>query len=415
MKECIICREEKSDNEFNDEHVIQDSIQGYYHINSVCKNCNSKLGTAVDSTITNHKFSEFQRLLLNIKGKKGKIPNPFGGTHVLKDDPNQKIQLRVDKEGKLKPYILPSIPDLKSASFGDSFTVVVDKDDENKIDKIIDKIAKRNGIPRENIKLFRQEVKKEKPEIKIDLGIDISNFKMGLLKIAYEFCVDSIPEYYNDEKAILISEILKGVNFSKLENSDLFIGSGFENIIPHNISQIIDTKERNHYLILFSVKKYGLICFIKLFNMFSIVVKMSDKPDYLAEDMIIGINDFDKKEFVKLHANEFLAQLFTPIEYRFQYWIENSEIKEFMRNQQSDDHDYYRIGTNIPLFNKNGEIIYNDIDEKLAQPTLIHNDVGDFINEIITEIKMDEELYLKLLPNNKLYKVVSVRAEQYRK
>ena len=415
MKECIICRKEKSDNKFNDEHVIPDSIQGYYHINSVCQNCNSKLGTAIDSTITNHNFSKFQRFLLNIKGKKGKIPNPFEGTHVLKNDPNQKVHLKVDKEGKLKPYILPSIPDLKSVNFGDSFTVLVDKEDENKIDNIIDKIAERNGIPRENIKVFRQEVKKEKPAIKIDLGIDIKNFKMGLLKIAYEFCVDSIPEYYSDEKAILISEILKDVNFSKLENAELFIGSGFENIIPHKISQIINVKGKNHYLILFSVKRYGLICFIKLFNMFSIIVKMSEKPNILSEDMIIGINDFDKKEFVKLHANEFLAQLFTPIEYRFQYWIENSEIKEFMRNQQSDDHDYYRIGSNIPLFNKNGKIVYNNIDEKLARPTLIHNDVGDFINEIITEIKMDEELYLKLLPNNKLYKVVSVRAEQYRK
>jgi len=156
VKECIICREEKSDNEFNDEHVIQDSIQGYYHFYSVCKNCNSKLGTAVDSTVTNHKFSKFQRFLLNIKGKKGKIPNPFEGTHVLKDDPNQKIQLRVDKEGKLNPYILPTIPDLKPVSFGERFTIIVDKSDENKIDTIIDKIAKRNDIPRENIKVFKQ-------------------------------------------------------------------------------------------------------------------------------------------------------------------------------------------------------------------------------------------------------------------
>jgi|GEM_PF-2183172 len=149
--------------------------------------------------------------------------------------------------------------------------------------------------------------------------------------------------------------------------------------------------------------------------MFSIVVKMSDKPDYIVEDMIIGINDFDKKEFMKLYANEFLNQLFTPIEYRFQFWVENSKIEEFKRIQKSEDHDYYRIGTNIPLFNKNGDIVYNDVDEKLAQPKLIHNDLGDFINEIITEVKLDEELYLKLLPNEKLYKVVAIRAEQYRK
>ena len=58
-------------------------------------------------------------------------------------------------------------------------------------------------------------------------------------------------------------------------------------------------------------------------------------------------------------------------------------------------------------------IEHNDIDEKLVQPGVIHNDLGDFINEIITEKKMNEELYLKLLPNKKLYKVVYIRAKQY--
>jgi len=64
MDTCIICRKETND--FSDEHVIPDSLGGYYHIYSVCKTCNSDLGSNVDSDLVNHKFSDFQRYLLGI-------------------------------------------------------------------------------------------------------------------------------------------------------------------------------------------------------------------------------------------------------------------------------------------------------------------------------------------------------------
>jgi hypothetical protein len=415
MPNCIICRKNKSNDEFNDEHVIQDSIGGYYHINSVCKKCNSNLGTDIDSTLTNHKFSEFQRFLLNIKGKKGTLPNPLKGIHTSKDDPAQRIQLKANKDGILTPYILPNIPEIQSTAVGENFTIILDKKDENQLDKILDKIAKRNGIPRNNLKVAKRITQSEKPEIKVDFDIDTDKFKIGLLKIAYEFCVDSIPSYYDDEKAILISCILKNADFEKLRNADLFIGTGLENFIPPQVSQLIDVNDKNHYLILTNANKFGLICFIKLFNIFSIAVKMSDNQDLLVDDMIVGINDFDNKKFVKLNAEDLIDNLFTPIGYRFNFWVENHEIEEFKLLQKSEDYDYFKIGDDVPFFNKSGEIVYQHVDDKLVQPTLTHKDLGDYINEIITEIELDEDLYLKLLPNKKLYKVVSVRIEQYRK
>lgn len=63
MNKCIICREKKDN--LSDEHVIPDSIQGYYHIYNVCYDCNLKMGKFVDPKITNHKFIELQRFLLN--------------------------------------------------------------------------------------------------------------------------------------------------------------------------------------------------------------------------------------------------------------------------------------------------------------------------------------------------------------
>lgn len=81
MFECIICRKENDNS--SDEHVIPEAINGYYHIYDVCKDCNSRLGTDVDSTLLNHSFIEFQRFLLELKGKKGNIPNPLSGTQFI--------------------------------------------------------------------------------------------------------------------------------------------------------------------------------------------------------------------------------------------------------------------------------------------------------------------------------------------
>ena len=410
MKKCIICRTEKANDDFNDEHVIPDSIGGYYHIDSVCKVCNSKLGNTVDLTVTDHKFSEFQRFLLNIKGKKGRLPNPFRGNHSLKEYPDLKVQLRTDKEGNLTPYFST---DIKSLS-GDEFTIILDKSDESKLDGIISKISKRNGIPRYNIKIIKQEVKKEKPEIKVDLKIDTNNFKIGLLKIAYEFTVDSLPSYYDDKKAVLISSILEKVNFSKLEKEDIFGGTGFEDFLPSILSQVMDVTEKNHYLILLTIEKYGLICFVKLFNMFSIAVKMSDKTDYFNNDMVIGINDFEKKNFVKLNASEFselVDKFYTPIEYKFQYWLEGSEVGELLNLQQQGE-DFYRINGGIPFFNKDGKVVYKNVDEKLSRRIVKSIDKNDSVK---IEYKLDEDLYIKLLPNRKLYKVLAVRTERRRK
>ena len=90
MKTCIICRKEKLENEFNEEHIIQDSIGGRIKINDVCKECNSKLGNKVDIHLTNNFMSELNRFELGIKGKSGKLPNPFkeGG---LKGEENKRV------------------------------------------------------------------------------------------------------------------------------------------------------------------------------------------------------------------------------------------------------------------------------------------------------------------------------------
>ncbi|MDC5690016.1 HNH endonuclease, partial [Acinetobacter baumannii] len=73
---CIICRKIKKNSERSDEHVIPDSLNGYYHIFSLCLICNRNLGSTVDSPLLEVKLTEFYRFVEGIKGKGGGLPNP---------------------------------------------------------------------------------------------------------------------------------------------------------------------------------------------------------------------------------------------------------------------------------------------------------------------------------------------------
>lgn len=409
MKTCIICRKEKED--FNDEHVIPDSIQGYYHIYSVCIDCNSKLGSNIDRTLVNHKFIQFQRHLLNIKGKSGSVPNPLSGTHHVQDNPNEKIILDINKKGEFVPRLLPVIPDLKNEPLANEFTIVVDKKDESKIDKIVGKLLSRNGIDKKNV-TSTLEHHKTKPVIHTKLKIDLHNFKAGILKIAYEFAVDSIPEYFNDKQAKVISKILLDADFDNLTSKVKFLGNGFDKMVLQPFEYLVDFKNNNHYLILISSSK-GLICFVNLFNNLSIGIIMSQKSGYLKNNIIIGKNDISNNTFKKYDINDLLNTTYTPIEYRFQYWFPDLKASEkFLEMQNKPEFDYYyESDKKIAFYDKNGKILYDDIDKKLRKMKKVHK--GDIKKEMITEYILDEDVYIKLLPSLSLYKIVSVQIERY--
>ena len=409
MKTCIICRVDKEN--FNDEHVIPDSIQGYYHIFSVCVECNSKLGSNIDSTLTNHKFIEFQRHMLNIKGKSGSVPNPLKGVHIIKDKPEEKIFLNVNENGEFVPHLLPIIPDLKADSFTDSFTIVIDKKDEKKIDSILEKLLKRNGIDKSKI-TSTKEYHKTNPCIHTKLQIDIHDFKAGILKIAYEFAIDSIPEYFDDPEAIKISKILFNADFENLTKEITFLGNGFDKIILDPFKHLIEFENNNHYLILTPFSK-GLLCVVNLFNTFSIGILISKKSTYLKDNIIIGKNDLTNHTFKKYDIKELLKSTYTPIEYRFQHWFPDLvTTKEFIEIQKDPKFGYYyEANGEIAFYNKAGKIVYNNIDEKLKEMRKIQK--GDVKNEMITEFILDEEVYIKLLPSLNLYQIISVQIEQY--
>lgn len=327
MKKCIICRKEKEHKEFSDEHVIPDSIGGCYHIYNVCKNCNSYLGREVDSKLVNHYFASFMRYELKIKGKTGHIPNPFDGTHILENDNETKVKLDLDEGGIPKPYLLPKIKVTNEDNIK-RIDITVDSNDKDKIPEILRKIQKREKINQdtqidtEDEPIFTEFM----PHIKMQKQLDIREFKIALLKIAYEYAVDSIEEYFKDKQARVISEFLLNADFEKID--DFFIGSGFDKEIKEPLENLFDFEKKRHLLVLMNYEPVGMVCFISLHKLFNIVVKLSENT-FFKDNMLIGINDLEKKTFRKTDIFQLSNEKYSPEMRTFQYFFDNQQDYSF--------------------------------------------------------------------------------------
>ena len=412
MKKCIICRKEKEHKEFSDEHVIPDSIGGYYHIYTVCKTCNSEMGSKVDSKLVNHYFTSFFRYELNIKGKTGDIPNPFSGTHILENDKETKIKLLLDENGIAKPYLLPKIKITTKGNIK-RIDITVDKNDKDSIPDIIKKIQKREKINQdtqintEAEPTFIEFI----PYIKMQKQLDIREFKIALLKIAYEYAVDSIDGYFEDAQAKIISKFLLETDFNKIDN--FFIGSGFEKEIIKPLENLFDFEKKRHLLILMNYESLGLICFISLHKLFNIVVKLSENI-FFKDNMLIGINDLDKKTFKKTNIFELSNEKYSPEMRTFQYFFDNQQdYSFFLKLQSSKEFEYYTGDSNFPLYNEFFKIKYKNID-CLIEEYMTKGNLKYFVDGINPKIliELKEKLYRKFIDTDKFFQVVAIKIEK---
>ncbi|MBO9682950.1 MAG: hypothetical protein J7502_09830, partial [Flavisolibacter sp.] len=382
-------------------------------IYSVCSDCNSKLGSRVDSKLVNHTFMEFARYRHKIRGKKGGLSNPFAGVGVLSDDPEQKIRTEMDDDGNFVTRLLPKIPKLESGSTHIQFSI--DAADRHLKDTVIDKILKRNGIDRSQVNFYEETERSERPEIHQMMLFDISDFKIGLLKIAYEFTIDTLPAYFEDEVGKIIADILHRGDLQAMKGKVQFFGNGFTKKILKPLEHLVDFENDNHYLVLIEAKALGLICQVNLFNSISIAIQMSTKQGYLDRNIIVGINDIRKCTFEKLDICELVKRTYSSNEYAFQFWFATKDqLSDFEAFQSNTEYEYYYENDRIPFYDRWGRIRYTSINDKLLQPNLSHVAEGDDVNEIITKIELDEELFVMLSPGMRFVQVAAVRIIQRR-
>lgn len=407
---CIICREVTDD--FSDEHVIPDALGGYYHIHTVCTSCNSNLGSAIDSKLVNHQFADFQRYLLGLRGKSKKLPNPFSGTHHLADDESKKIQLRLDSDNKPVPYTITNVTyeKIESDEGGTKVSICLDASDEKKLDGMLNKIAKKLRVPIEQFENIDRSIQTQSPYIKFTLAIDLSEFKIGLLKIAYEFAVDTVEDYFDDPSATEISRIIKHAEYSSVEEY-VSIGNGFDHKLFDSMGTYLDLDSKKHFLLLSGSQSYGLLCLVHLHRMFSIGVQLSKSP-YPDNLMVIGVNDIEGKSFRKVYPDNLLKELYSAPELRFQYsFPSDAAVREFLALQSAENFDFLRIDNEIPVFDRLGNTMGSCLYQKMmAVENLVTSEALEG-GGIAHTFPLQEEIFIKIVPSGKLVQITAVREE----
>lgn len=230
MRKCAICHQ--TDVKFTNEHVIPDALGGCcVQRQMVCVNCNSKMGHTINAALVNHVLSDFFRWEHRLKGKRKNMPNPFAGEHTLLRDSGRKVNLRDGPRGSLIPYIIPQVKRKSIGKGMSSVNITLDSTDKCLLEPIVQKIANRlGGSHKEALAGAQRTTKSNNGEILVQLAFDTKNYKIGLLKIAYEFAVERIPAYVNSCQAIEFAKILKNEHFEEVERY-VNIGNGLQRSI----------------------------------------------------------------------------------------------------------------------------------------------------------------------------------------
>lgn len=290
---CIICRKSKAKSEFNIEHIIPESIGNKnLIIDSVCKECNSKLGTKVDYEITNNIISQLDRFINKSRGKSRKIPNPFrkgktkdGKTVYCDENLKPRLATEVEFDSETGRYSI-STSSMKEAV------------------EIIDKKLKRSGKPPltdEQIEELKKSVKSEKvrPTVRMSTSVDFYKIRMGFIKIAYEFMYYLVGQnYLKDEQGKRLAKILNDYIYKNIktdhsgivgglpEEEHLRIISGFK-----ILGKELFDNQNIHYIQLLKVGNTSIVNII-LYSVFNYSVVVSNKNYNLCSNMYM-INPID--------------------------------------------------------------------------------------------------------------------------
>ncbi len=324
--DCIICR--KKGVKASDEHIIPKSLGGYAHSWKVCKTCNSTFGSSVDIKLINHYMIAWERYFHQLKGEsKTTVKSPLEGTFTGKDGEPYRV---VEDKGVMTPHMLRPLFNLSAD--GKHLSMAVDAATKNP-ENIMEKYCKDNNIDFDPNQVTISKIKEKSPWLTVQTTIDLSSFRMGILKIAYEFTAELIPEYLEDQEAIKIADILENARYDRIDDIE-FGGNGITDIFPMIFKDVIDfSNEKRHYVLLTNVGG-KLCCFVKLFNVFCLGMKMSNNPYSLADKNIILINDFGKQSIELFTLEELITKVthFNDTSYRFMgNWDEKLQIVAGMK------------------------------------------------------------------------------------
>ncbi len=309
------------------------------------------LGQYVDIGLTDNFLINGARHVHHLEGKSGKIPNPLVGEGKLKEDGS--TVKTIEKDGVLTPVVLPSV-NYSNTDGKHEISVSVDASQEKQIPEIVNKICKRNDIDlkRFHVNTSRTAYSIEHPVVEMSTVIDFGAIELGLLKIAYEHTATAFPNYLNDPLGKIYSAILHAHDKSLLSQVR-FKSNCMDDVLKKLLESCVDFDHPSrHYLYLAPVEG-RLCCFVRLFDIFSCVIEMSDSAYLPINDGRLLINDFSKKSCQTLSLYD-LVQMSHTWQHNCYFFSEEGEkVMQRHRGDKAFDFVASKDGSNL-IYNSMG-------------------------------------------------------------
>jgi hypothetical protein len=369
------------------------------------------MGELIDSPLVNHKLAELYRSVERLKGKSGKVPNPFSGIMTATDDPATKARTIEDVDGKLRFLLLPKVHVEEENGVIKSIRISVDAQNEKDIDEILRKKMARHGGSVTMTTSAERTRETLDGQFSGTWRIDTRNFKIGLLKIAYEFAVDSIPGFYSIVDAAEIARVLHTADFDSVEKF-VKIGTGFQPTVFEPFAAYLDENAKKHYLVLIQTS-FGLVCCVKLHSLFCIGIVLTQARVLNSSDAIFGINDIVQKTFRKLSLSEVIKECTGPVHTRIGYFFETPDEAALASTEINAPNYRYQEDTSgdIQFFDAQGNAVQRPLDEILRAAACTDRHQDGWITSTY-EFGVSEDLYVRSLLSDRLYRVSALEVSR---
>lgn len=275
---CIFCLKERQPSV---EHVFSLAIGGTITTDRVCGECNSALGSRVDSALNNFLPIRIRRAELALTGNSRDPPSIFEmflGDQQLVGPAANRIQTSFNKAtGTLDHRQLYHAADLVTSDGKKVRQITLDQRDKGQIPKIIQRERKRQGLPPLSSEELAIEAGKatlstiERPLIQVNVNVRFAFLRQAMMKIAYELAFVWLGESYLDDPMSL--ELRHAILMDDITSSDMLPGyvgwaepcPAFNFWIPH----------RAHHLAFSSVVDGSVIVAARVFDIFAVAMPVS--------------------------------------------------------------------------------------------------------------------------------------------
>ena len=241
----------------------------------------------------------------------------------------------------------------------------------------------------------------------MQFAIDLSSYKFGLLKIAYEFAVDKVPGYYDDPIAKLYSEILHQGDVSRL--SEAFMeGDAIANANIRVFESMIDYSNRSRHILLLVNLNGKLYCLVKLFDKFSQMIRLSDRTYGDEGFVMMAINDFSTQKCTFMDADELIKATMQDEITTFELSEDADELLKSEADKTEVGFACNKYGDNL-MYDSWGNVVCTESQLLLTLELIgMTKDEENTSNEMKTTYILPYGYHYLLMPSQKLVMVRTI-------